>query len=156
MKKPLFWSLLVVGVLFLSGLVFGVSYAAHCDTAAHEAVRRGDIYGWMQHEFHLGGAQLSKIKALDSDYRPICDKHCQDIGAMESAVKNASSPVEKASQGAKLKELKSAAEQSFLEHLKTVAAVMPKAEGDRYYAMMTQRQDCMNNNVASKSGDTPR
>ena len=156
MKKIFLWSLLIVGALTLSGLVFGVSYAAHCDWAAHEAVKRGDVYAWMQHEFHLNNAQLAKVKALEESYIPVCDKHCKDLAEAEAAIRKASSSEEKATQEAHLKELQAICQNSLMEHLKTVAAAMPKAEGDRYYYMMMQSLQCMGSSGMQHTVNTPR
>ncbi len=112
-------------------VAFGVSYRMCCEQELHRAASEGDAMTWLRTEFHLNEAQFAAVKKLHSDYGMMCGEHC---AAIMAAKKRNAPPAE-------ILALEKTCVEAMTAHFKSVAGLMPPAEGERYLAVVMPRVD---------------
>lgn len=135
-------SLLILCALLVAcvALCFGV-YRLSGHWRATQLARSTDDLDWLRMEFHLGDAELARIRQLHDGYLPKCREYCDRIAAKKREVAeglangtNVSAAVE-----AKLAEvatLRAQCQAAMLRHFVEVSRVMPSEQGKRYLAEM--------------------
>jgi hypothetical protein len=130
---------IVLGALALGAAVFAGSFVAG-QRACRLATSTDDL-SWLRTEFHLGDAELARIRELHEGYRPQCAAMCQKIAAkkleLAAALAGATNvnPVAK-QRLAELAMLRAQCQAQMLQHFIEVSQTMPPAEGRRYLAEM--------------------
>jgi hypothetical protein len=116
-------------ILAACASAFGLLYALSGNPALHAAARDGDALAWLRMEFHLDDAQFAAIKQLHEEYSVACAGHCAAI--MDARKRNAP-PAEQAA-------LEKTCVDAMTAHFQRVAALMSRAEGERYLATVLPR-----------------
>lgn len=132
---------ILLGALALGAAIFAGSYFAAQRTTERCCARPADSLCWLQDEFHLGDAEMARIRALHEGYLPQCTEMCAQIAAkkreLESVLGSGTNLTAEAQ--AKLSEIASLRAQcqaQMLQHFASVSQAMPPAEGRRYLAEM--------------------
>lgn len=133
-------------ILFLSALVLGIGvFAGSYLTARHvcavSAAQSPDDLAWLRQEFHLTGADMTRIRQLHDGYMPECMKMCARIAAKRQEVEAALGTGTNVSAEARTKlvelgELRAQCQAQMLQHFITVSQAMPPEQGRRYLAEM--------------------
>ena len=111
------------------GAAFGSFYALNDDKAISRAARDGDAMAWLRAEFDLDEVQFAAIKQLHDAYGLICAEHC----ALITNARQRPAPPEE------LARLEKLCVDAMTAHCRQVAALMPKAEGERYLETVLPR-----------------
>jgi len=99
---------------------------------------------WLRQEYHLSDAQYSKIAKMHDDYRPTCDRMCQQVAVANKKVSDlirSSSTVTPEIEAA-LKDwarLQNECRLEMLQHVYAVSTEMNPEDGRRYVKMATDR-----------------
>lgn len=133
--------IIVLGALALGAALFGGSYVASrrlCQVCIAQPAGSPD---WLQKEYRLNAAEMSRIQKLHADYLSQCAVMCQMIAAkkqeLAAALNNTTNVSPVAEQ--KLSELaacRAQCQSKMLQYFVLVSQVMPPAEGRRYLAEM--------------------
>jgi hypothetical protein len=133
--------LILIGALALGATILAGSFfcARHVTVACCE--KRSDDLNWLQLEFHLGDAEMARIRELHEGYLPQCAEMCAKIAAKrnELAAMVGNSTNITAEAQIKLNEiaaLRAQCQSNMLQHFITVSQAMPPEEGKRYLAEM--------------------
>lgn len=125
-------------VLVLAGL--GAGYlATHRALRPPQTLTAEDKLDWLSREFSLAPAEVVEIRRVQEAYAPICAKHCADIAAAEHALGIAVTPADRIAAEAELERLRTVCAEATRGHLRAVAALMPRGEGERFLRMMKSR-----------------
>jgi hypothetical protein len=135
-------SLLILLALLLSGAaIVGSSYLLAQRICVHELATNGDDLAWLRDEFHLGDAEMQRIRQLHKGYLPKCHENCARIAAkkqeLQAALDNAQGMTPEAQQ--KLTEvavLRAQCQANMLTHFYEVSRAMPPEQGRRYLVEM--------------------
>lgn len=109
------------------------------NTAAQRSVEHSarPELAWLQMEFHLTDAQLSRVMELHNAYAPKCDEMCRTIDAKNAEIQrllaatNVITPEIKQAL-AQAAEIRAECETAMLDHFYKVAQTMPPEQGKRY------------------------
>ncbi len=135
--------IILIGALALGTALFAGSYVTARHTTVVCCTRPADELAWLQTEFHLGDAEMARIRALHEGYRPKCAEMCAKIAAKKAeldAVLGGRTNLTAEAQ-AKLNELaalRAQCQAQMLQHFVTVSQAMPPEQGRRYLAEMQQ------------------
>jgi hypothetical protein len=123
--------LLTLGLIAAAcALSFGVFFAMSREPVEmRQALRDGDAMTWLRAEFRLNDAQFAAIKQLHENYRQKCAEHCSAIMAAEHRG---------APQG-EVAALEKTCVEAMTVHFRSVAALMPPGQGERYLAIVLPR-----------------
>ena len=133
--------IILIGALALGATILAGSFfcARHVTMACCE--KPADDLNWLQLEFHLGDAEMARIRQLHEGYLPQCGEYCAKIAArkneLAALVGNSTNVTVEAQ--IKLNEiaaLRAQCQSNMLQHFLTVSQAMPPAEGQRYLAEM--------------------
>ncbi len=141
MKKTI--AILIAGLL--------VCAAAFCGfyvwgTASHREMLREPVpeLSWLQKEFNLSDAELTRITKLHDAYQPHCKEMCLRIDQqnvkLQTLLTNASTMTPEIS--AALDEsarLRGECQRNMLQHFFEVSRTMPPAQGKRYLEWISER-----------------
>ena len=132
---------ILLGVLALVAAIFAGSY--YVSQRARVVTRSADDLGWLRDEFHLGDADMARVRQLHEGYMPQCTKMCALITAKSAEVQAALGNGTNVSAGAQQKltelgELRTQCQAQMLRHFIAVSQAMPPEEGRRYLAEMTK------------------
>ena len=151
---------ILLGALALGAGIFAGSYFTAQRATVMCCAKPADDLGWLQMEFHLGDAEMARIRELHEGYLPKCAEMCAKIAAKKdelAAVLGASTNLTAEAQ-AKLNEiatLRAQCQAQMLEHFAAVSQAMPPEQGRRYLAEMKQLTLGTNEQMEqSMSGDT--
>ena len=132
---------ILLGALALGAGIFAGSYFTAQRTTMMCCAKPADDLGWLQMEFHLGDAEMARIRELHEGYLPKCAEMCAKIAAkkreLESVLGNGTNLTAEAQ--TKLNEiatLRAQCQAQMLEHFAAVSQAMPPAQGARYLAEM--------------------
>ena len=115
-------------------------------TVAERSVERSDRpeLAWLQMEFQLTDAQLTRVMELHNAYAPKCDEMCRAIDAKNAEIQkllaatNVITPeIKKAL--AQAAEIRAECETAMLDHFYKVAQTMPPEQGKRYLDWVQQQ-----------------
>lgn len=129
-----------LGALVAAGVGWGlVAWRHSVDATRLEAANGADLE-WIREEFHLDDQQYAGVLALHEAYRPICAKHCADIAdalARLAALRAAGASAEEiASAESAISDFEAVCNNATREHVRRVAAAMPRDQGRRYLQMV--------------------
>jgi hypothetical protein len=132
---------IVLGALALGAAVFAGSFFAGQRACVASMTRSADDLSWLREEFHLGDAEMARIRQLHEGYLPQCAKMCMLLAAKKSEVQaalgNGTNITAEARQKLiELGGLRAQCQAQMLEHFVAVSHAMPPAEGRRYLAEM--------------------
>jgi hypothetical protein len=135
-------SLLILLALLLAGAaIVGASYLLSRRICVHELAASGDDLAWLRDEFHLGDAELQRVRQLHEGYLPKCHENCARIAAkkreLQAELDKAQGMTPEARQ--KLTEvagLRAQCQANMLAHFYEVSQAMPPEQGRRYLAEM--------------------
>jgi len=102
---------------------------------------------WLAREFSLDSRAVAEVRRIQTEYGPVCAKHCADIARAETALLAATAPEDRVFAERELELLRKVCADATLAHLRSVAARMPRSEGERFLRMMEPR-------VAHQTGRT--
>jgi small-conductance mechanosensitive channel len=132
---------ILLGALALGAAIFAGAYFAAQRTTMMCCANPADDLNWLKTEFHLGDAEMARIRELHDGYLPQCGEICQKIAAAKrelAAVVGSSTRLTAEAQ-AKLGEiaaLRAQCQSNMLQHFVAVSQAMPPAQGERYLAEM--------------------
>jgi hypothetical protein len=140
MKRPL---VLLAGALALGAAIFAGSYFSARQATVACCARPADELSWLQTEFHLSDAEMTRVRSLHAGYRPQCAAICAKIaakqGELETALRNGTHLTADAqTKLAELAALRAQCQAQMLQHFVAVSQVMPPEAGQRYLAQMKQ------------------
>ena len=135
-------SLLILLALLLAGAaIVGASYLLAQRICVHKLATSGDDLAWLRDEFHLGDAEMQRIRQLHEGYLPKCHENCALIAAkkreLQAELDKAQGMTPAARQ--KLSEvaaLRAQCQANMLAHFYEVSQGMPPEQGRRYLAEM--------------------
>ncbi len=132
---------IVLGALALGAAVFAGSYFAGQRACVAGMTRSADDLSWLRTEFHLGDAEMARIRQLHEGYLPQCAKMCALLAAKKSEVQatlaNGTNVTADAQQKLiELGELRAQCQAQMLRHFWAVSQAMPPEQGRRYLAEM--------------------
>jgi len=140
MRNLLLTLAMVLAVAAAVGL--GV-YRACCDPATHAAARDGDALFWLRTEFRLNDVQYAEVARLHEEHSAVCAGHCAAVRAakaMLGKLNSAGAPADqRAAAAARLQLAENNCRVSVEAHVRRVAAVMERQQGERYLAMVLPR-----------------
>ena len=138
MRKPL--------VILLAALALGaVLFAGAFYCARHVCMKRiassTDDLNWLRLEFHLGDAELARIRTLHEGYLPLCAENCTQIAAKKNELAQALAAGTNATISldplrAGVAAIRAKCQSEMLAHFEEVSRAMPAAQGQRYLAEM--------------------
>ena len=136
--------LIFLAALALAAGAFLASYQLAANRRAPAADGAADELDWLRLEFHLGDAEMQRIRQLHVGYQPECAAMCRRIGeknreldALLAASTNVSAQVEQ-----KLTEvaaLRGECQAQMLRHFHQVSQTMPPEQGRRYLTEMRRQ-----------------
>jgi hypothetical protein len=135
-------SLLILLLVLLAGAaIAGTSYLLARRICVRQLAPSGDDLAWLRDEFHLGNAEIQRIRQLHEGYLPKCRENCALIAAkkqeLQAALDQGQGMTPEAQQ--KLVEvaaLRAKCQGNMLAHFYDVSRAMPPEQGRRYLAEM--------------------
>jgi hypothetical protein len=136
--------LIIFGGLALAVCAYLCIYFGN--TAAQRSVEHSarPELAWLQMEFHLTDAQLTRVMELHNAYAPKCDEMCRTIDAKNAEIQrllaatNVITPEIKQAL-AQAAEIRAECETAMLDHFYKVAQTMPPEQGKRYLDWVQQQ-----------------
>lgn len=133
--------IILIGALALGAAIFAGSFFAARHTTMMCCEKPADDLNWLRLEFHLGDAEMARIRELHEGYLPRCGEMCAKIAAakreLNSLVGTSTNLTSEAQ--AKLDQiaaLRAQCQAQMLEHFIAVSRAMPPQQGARYLAEM--------------------
>jgi hypothetical protein len=138
MNRPL---LILIGALALGAAIFAGSFFTARQTTMRCCEKPADDLNWLRLEFHLGDAEMARIREMHEGYLPKCAEMCAKIAAKNSELNSLVGTSANLTAGAqaKLNEiagLRAQCQAQMLEHFVAVSRAMPPEQGARYLAEM--------------------
>ncbi len=138
MRRSLF---ILMGALAVGVAVFGGSFWIARQCCVKQMAAPDDDLGWLQNEFHLNDAELTRVRQLHEGYLPKCAEMCARIAAkkneLESALSGSTNVTPAVEQTLKeIGELRAQCQAQMLQHFAEVSQAMPTEQGRRYLAEM--------------------
>jgi len=81
MNRPV---ILLLGALALGAAIFAGSYFVSQRATMMCCARPADDLSWLQMEFHLGDAEMQRVRQLHEGYLPQCAEMCAKIAAKKT------------------------------------------------------------------------
>jgi hypothetical protein len=130
---------ILLGLLALGAAIFAGSY--YISQRACVMTRSADDLGWLRDEFHLGDAEMARVRQLHEGYMPQCARMCALIAAKQAEVQTALGTGTNVTAMAQQKltelgELRAQCQAQMIQHFIAVSQAMPPDEGRRYLAEM--------------------
>jgi hypothetical protein len=153
---------ILLGALALAAAIFAGSYFTAQRATVLCCARPADDLSWLQDEFHLSNAEMTRIRELHEGYLPKCAEMCAKIvlkkGELESALGSGTNiTAEAQTKLIELAALRAQCQAQMLQHFATVGQAMPPEQGRRYLAEMQEltlgTSEQMESRMAG-SGDT--
>jgi small-conductance mechanosensitive channel len=150
---------ILLGALALGAAIFAGAYFASQRATEMCCANPADDLSWLRTEFHLGDAEMARIRELHEGYQPQCAEICAQIAAKkrELATTLGASTNLTAEAQAKLNEiaaLRAQCQAQMLQHFTAVSQAMPPEQGCRYLEEMRRLTlDTHEQTEQSMSGD---
>lgn len=149
---------IVLGALALAAAIFAGAYYASQRACVMCNDRPQDSLSWLQTEYHLSDADMTRIRALHEGYKPKCEAMCAQIAAkkkeLEAALANGTNlTAESKARLAELANLQAQCQAQMLEHFMTVSQAMPPEAGRRYLAEMKAQTLGLHEAIESSMSD---
>lgn len=137
MKRPI--AIVLVGLLVVAA-VFAASFAVSRQLCVRHVVQADDLQ-WLQEEFDLSDADLSRVRKLHDGYLPKCAEMCRRIAGKKQELEQALAGQPSLTAAAEkhlfeLGALRAQCQTEMLRHFAEVSQAMPPAQGRRYLAEM--------------------
>jgi hypothetical protein len=151
---------ILLGALALGAAIFAGSFCVSQRTTVICCTKPTDDLNWLQLEFHLGDAEMTRIRELHEGYLPKCAEMCAKIAAkkneLASALGNGTNiTAEAQTKINELAVLRAQCQAQMLQHFIAVSQTMPAEQGQHYLAEMKQLTLGTNEMMEqSMSGDT--
>jgi hypothetical protein len=138
MKRPL---LILVGAVVLGAAIFAGAFLTGQRTSRLVQEQPADDLNWLRLEFHLGDAELARIRKLHEGYLPQCAATCREIADKKRELEAAGGDGTNLTAAAQLKlqeldQLRARCRAQMLRYFTTVSQAMPPEEGRRYLEKM--------------------
>lgn len=134
MKRPL---LILFGALALGAAIFAGSFFCARHTTMSCCEQPADDLNWLRLEFHLGDAEMARIRELHEGYLPQCAEICAQIAAAKRELAALANNSAKAlAKQTEIAALRAQCQSNMLAHFVAVSQAMPPAQGERYLAEM--------------------
>ena len=151
---------IVLGALALGAAVFAGSYFAGQRACVASMTRSADDLSWLRDEFHLGDAEMARIRQLHEGYMPQCAKMCVLLAAKKAEVQSALGNGTNVSAEAQKKltelgELRAQCQAQMLQHFIAVSQAMPPEQGRRYLTEMQRLTLGFHEEIESRMAGTP-
>ena len=132
---------ILLGALALGAAIFAGSYFASQRATEMCCTDPSDDLSWLRDEFHLGDAEMTRIRELHEGYLPQCAEMCAKIAAkkheLETALGSGTNvTVEAQTKLTELAGLRAQCQAEMLQHFATVSQAMPPEQGRRYLTEM--------------------
>ena len=132
---------ILVGAFSLAAAIFTGSYFVSQRACVTTMTRSADDLSWLRDEFHLGDAEMARVRQLHEGYMPQCAKMCALIAAKKAEVQTALASGTNVTEEAQKKltelgELRARCQAQMIQHFVTVSQAMPPDQGQRYLAEM--------------------
>ena len=132
---------ILLGALALGAAIFAGSYFVAQRTSVLCCTDTGDELNWLRTEFHLGDAEMARIRALHEGYLPQCGEMCAKIAAKKHELESVLGPGTNVTTEVRVKlgelaALRAQCQAQMLQHFATVSQSMPPEQGRRYLAEM--------------------
>ena len=132
---------ILLGALALGAGIFAGSYFTAQRATVMCCAKPADDLGWLQMEFHLGDAEMARIRELHEGYLPKCAEMCTKIAAkkreLESVLGSGTNlTAEAQTKLSEIAALRAQCQAQMLEHFAAVSQAMPPEQGLRYLAEM--------------------
>ena len=155
MKRPL---LILLGALALGAAIFAGSYFVAQRASVMCCARPADDLSWLRTEFHLGDAEMARIRGLHAGYLPMCAEMCAKIAVkkaeLESVLGNGTNlTAEAQTRLNEIAALRAQCRAHMLQHFVTVSQAMPPEQGRRYLAEMRRLTLGTNDSMESSMSD---
>jgi hypothetical protein len=132
---------ILLGALALGAAIFAGAYFTSQRACLMCQTTATDDLAWLQTEFHLSDAKMSRVRKLHADYEPQCMEMCVKIATKKAEVAetlangtNVTADVQKKLM--ELGELRAQCQAQMLQHFINVSQAMPPEEGRRYLTEM--------------------
>ena len=134
---------ILLGALALGTAIFGGAYYASQRATVRCCAQPADDLSWLRTEFHLGDAEMARIRALHAGYLPKCAEMCARIAAKKSELEamvgqGTNLTAEAQAKLAEIAALRAQCQAQMIEHFATVSRAMPPEQGKRYLGEMKQ------------------
>ena len=133
--------LILLAVLLAGAAIAGTSYLLARRICLRQLAPAGNDLAWLRDEFHLGDAELQRVRQLHEGYLPKCREMCARIAAKKKELQAAleqgqglTSEAEKKLQD--VAALRVQCQTQMLRHFQEVSQAMPPEEGRRYLTEM--------------------
>jgi hypothetical protein len=138
MRRPLF---ILIGLLAVAAAVFAGSFFMSRQICMKETSNSADDLDWLRQEFHLGDAEMARVRELHDGYLPKCAEMCGRIAEKKNELDAALAGTNNVSGDAQKKltelgELRAQCQAQMLQHFVEVSRAMPSEQGRRYLAEM--------------------
>ena len=132
---------ILFGALTLGAAIFAGAYFVSQRACLMCQTATTDNLAWLQMEFHLSDAEMSRVRKLHTDYEPQCMEMCAQVAAkkteLAAALANATNVTTEAqSKLGELHALRAQCQTQMLRHFFEVSRTMPPEPGRRYLAEM--------------------
>jgi hypothetical protein len=138
MRKPV---VILVAALTLGAVLFAGAFYCARQICVQRVARSTDDLDWLRMEFHLGDAELARIRALHEGYLPMCAENCEQIASKKhelaqavAASTNATATLDRLR--AEVAAARAHCQGEMLAHFEEVSHAMPSEQGERYLAEM--------------------
>lgn len=97
-----------------------------------------DDLAWLRLEFHLGDAEMARVRQLHEAYIPLCQSYCSRIAEKKEHLRDAldGGDSEAESTLAEIADIRAQCQAAMLRHFEEVSRAMPPEQGKRYLAEM--------------------
>lgn len=138
MRRPL---LILLGAVVVGFAVFGGGYLLADRLCVMRVARATDNLEWLRMEFHLGEAEMARIRQLHEGYLPICQGYCERIAMAKTELRQTLGASTNVTAQAEQKlvqigTLRAQCQAAMLRYFAEVSRAMPAEEGRRYLAEM--------------------
>lgn len=132
---------ILLGALALGAAIFAGSYCASQRATEMCCTNPNDDLSWLRTEFHLGDAEMSRIRELHEGYLPQCATMCAQIAAKKKELEavlgsGTNITAEAQTKLTELAGLRAQCQAQMLQHFATVSQAMPPEQGRRYLVEM--------------------
>jgi hypothetical protein len=132
MKRPL---LILLGAIALGAAIFAGAYLTGQRTTRLVQDQPADDLNWLRLEFHLGDAEMARIRKLHEGYLPQCAATCREIAGKKRELAAAGGDATKLKE---LDQLRAQCRAQMLRYFATVSQAMPPEQGRRYLEKMRE------------------
>jgi len=134
---------ILLGALALGAAIFTGSYFVAQRASVMCCAKPADDLSWLRTEFHLGDAEMARIRELHEGYLPKCAEICAKIAAKKTELESVLGSGTNLTAEAQIKlnelaALRAQCQTQMLQHFATVSLAMPPEQGRRYLAEMQQ------------------